>query len=285
MTTPNGRADDRLAAWTAATDRPTPSFRRGPTKRGGRLRPVLLVLVVIVLLGAAVGTFVVVGGRGRSGETASPADLTTGAIQALATAPGIEYRMSLGVDYGGGDRQGIDSTGTVDYTTGRFSGTADSGGGPFMLLFGGPRSGAVVIADGRFVKTEDGPWEQVEDVPTPFDRLLDRSAFSTALRLGLEGARFDPAIGSVPCQAAACRSVTMIVPPAGFAAVMRSLFGESATAIPADLTPIGVVLHIDAESGFLRHLEARGTAGTSVTVVTLDLARLDQPPSIVRPIP
>ena len=65
---------------------------------------------------------------------------------------------------------------------------------------------------------------------------------------------------------------------------MRSLLGEAGALTPGDLSPIPVVLHID-EDGFLRLLDARGAAGTTTTVVSLDITRLDPPPAIVRPIP
>ena len=62
------------------------------------------------------------------------------------------------------------------------------------------------------------------------------------------------------------------------------MFGDRASQMPPDLAPVPIDLYLDG-SGFPVQMETRITAGTTVTAVALQLARLAPPPVIAPPIP
>ena len=232
-----------------------------------------------------------VGACGFGGSEASPAQdpktLAVSAAQAIARAPGIRYSVSISTAFGNGnDRAGTDSDGVIDFETRRFSGTADAGpAGGFMLLFGGPTHGAVIIADGLFVQTDGGPWEAQPAAPsTMLDPFLDRAALSTAVATAFAASRIDPAVRTAPCGAETCRVVGLILPPAALLGLASYGLGDRVPELPPDLGPVAADLYLDG-SGFPVRLETRLTAGPAITTVTLQLARLDQAPAIARPIP
>jgi len=226
---------------------------------------------------------------GASGPEASrvqdPKALALSAAGAIGTAPGVAYSVSISTAFNdGGRRGGIESKGKIDFETGRFSGTADGGGG-FMLLFGGPSNGAVVIADGLFVKTEAGPWErQPPDQATRLAPFMDRAGLSKALATAFAASQIDPAIRAAPCGAETCQVVGLLVPPPALVGLASYAFGAGAMELPPDLGPVAVDLYLNG-SGFPVRMETRLTAGPAVTTVTLQLARLDPAPAIAPPIP
>jgi hypothetical protein len=241
----------------------------------------------------AVAVFVglLVGACGFGGSEASPAQdpqtLAVSAAQAIATAPGVGYSVSISTNFGGGGgRGGIASNGLIDFETRRFSGMADAGpAGGFMLLFGGPTRGAVIIADGLFVQTEGGPWEaQPPAQRTMLDPFLDQAGLSTAVATAFAVSRFDPAVRTAPCGAETCRVVGLVLPPAALLSLSAYGTGGNLQELPRDLGPVAVDLHING-SGFPVRMETRLTAGPAVTTVTLQLARLDPAPAIAPPIP
>jgi hypothetical protein len=209
------------------------------------------------------------------------------AAQAIGTAPGVSYSLSIASDFGdaGGGIGGIDSEGHIDFEGRRFSGTADGGAaGGTMLMFGGPTHGALIIANGSFVKTEAGPWERQPDQATMLDPFLDRAGLSRAIAAAFAVSRIDPEIRAAPCGAETCRVVGLVLPPAALAGLSTFAFGDRASELPPDLAATEVDLSLDS-SGFPVRMEARIKAGTTVTTVRLQLARLDPPPVIALPIP
>ena len=70
MTSPRDRADDRLAAWAAATDRPVPAFNRRRSRRRGMRVVILTAVTVLVLVGIAVGA--VLTGSPKTRTTSRP---------------------------------------------------------------------------------------------------------------------------------------------------------------------------------------------------------------------
>jgi hypothetical protein len=286
MTTPNSRADDRIAAWAAATGRPIPAFvRRRSRRRGGRVA-ILAAVTVLLLAGIVAGT-VLTGSSHRttSLETAPSADLALTAARAIATAPGVEYELDVQVTY---DSQttGIRSFGKIDFQHGRFSGTANDGHTRTgMLLFGGPTNGAVVKADGLFVQTEGDPWVAVPEASSQLDAFMQSAHLSDAFVAALDASSIDPEIRSAKCGVATCRLVTVDLPASALFALETALFGDSVSQPPTDLGPIVVELLIDPTTGFLASLETHARAGTTPIYITLELTRLDPAPAISPPIP
>jgi hypothetical protein len=244
---------------------------------------------------SAVATAVLVGllvgacgfGGPEASQSRDPRGLALAAAQAIATAPGVAYSLSISTNFGGGGgRGGTDSEGLIDFETRRFSGTADAGApGGFMLLFGGPTHGAVIIADRVFVKTEAGPWEaQPPAQSTMLDPFIDRAGLSRAVATAFAASRINPDVRAAPCGTETCRVVGLVLPPAALVGLSSYAFGDFAQELPPDLGPVAVDLYLDG-SGFPVRMETRLTAGSAVTTVTLRLARLDPAPAIAPPIP
>jgi hypothetical protein len=287
MTTPRNRAEDHLAAWATATDRPVPAFAgRSSRRRGAGRRLVLAAVAVLVLVGLVVGAVLTGGGTQKPTlESAPSAELAMSAARALATAPGVHYTLTIATT-DGGNSLGIRSSGDIDFVGGRFAGTADSGpDGQFMLLFGGPRSGALVKAGGLFVQTEGGPWVAVPNPNTQLDPFMDPDRLSNALVNVLEASLVDPEIRTAPCGTTTCRQVGVAVPAAALFALETALLGDGISPPPADLRPVVAQALIDPATGFLAGLETQTTAGTTTIHITLGLTRLDPAPVISPPIP
>lgn len=230
------------------------------------------------------------GACGFGGPAASEAEdsktLAISAAQAIAIAPGIGYTLSISTNFGdGGGRGGIASNGLIDFETRRFSGTADAGAaGGFMLLFGGPTRGAVIIADGLFVQTERGPWEaQPPARTTMLDPFLDRAGLSRVVATAFAASRIDPAVRTAPCGAEMCRVIGLVLPPAALVSLSAYATGGNFQELPRDLGPVAVDLYLDG-SGFPVRMQTRLTAGPAVTTVSLLLSRLDPAPAIAPPI-
>jgi hypothetical protein len=287
MTTPRNRADDRIAAWTAATDRPIPAFAgRSPRRRGTGRLVVLTTVAVFILVGLVVGA-VLTGGRVQKStlEMAPSADLAMSAARALATAPGVSYTLTIATT-DGGNSLGIRSSGDIDFEGGRFAGTADSGpDGPFMLLFGGPRSGALVKAGGLFVQTEGGPWVSVPNPNTQLDPFMDPVGMSNALANVLDVSFVDPEVRTAPCGTTTCRQVGVAVPAAALFALEKAFLGDSISPPPPDLQPVVAQALIDPSTGWLVGIETQTAAGTTTIHITLGLTRRDPAPAISPPIP
>jgi hypothetical protein len=212
----------------------------------------------------------------------SPSELAASALNAIAAAPGIRYTLATGVDFENFPQR-LDSSGEIDFERHRFSGIADGGGGS-MILFGGPSRGAVVVADGLFVRTEAGAWEHIADPKSPLDRLLDPKSLSAALAKWIASSKVDRTSRSAPCGDRRCQTVRISVPASALAQLLEYLFGQSASSLPDDLAPISVDLDVDA-SGFPVRMETVVTAGTTATTVSLQLTRLDPAPTISPPVP
>ena len=281
------RADELMESWLSATARPVPAF----TPRQFRRRPLgvaVIVLAAVALLTAA--GVVAIGGFLRPTQdlspaldAQSPAELAASSAGAIADAPGVRYVLTVAVDYGSGDESHLDSSGEIDFEEHRFSGIADGGGGS-MVLFGGPSSGAVVVADGLFVRTGAGSWEHIADPASPLDRLIDPDQISGAVARWIASSEVDPTIHGAPCEAQRCQVVRISVPPRALSELAGFVFGQDPTPMPSDLAPISADLYIDS-SGFPVGLETVVTAGETSTAVSLRLTRLDPAPTITPPIP
>lgn len=282
MNAPRPHANDRLDAWARATARPVPAFAPRP-KRMSWVRALSLVVVAAaILLGLIVGAFAL--GSPAELKTKDPASVAATAAEAIATAPGVSYSLSIAARYPDGTL-GIDSDGAIDFEGHRFSGSArNSPGSASMLFFGGPNSGALVIADGLFVRTEAGPWERQPDQATTLDAFLDRATLSRAAASAFAASEVDPAIRAAPCGATTCQVVGMTLPPAVLARLAFAIFGDRVSEMPPDLVPPHLDLSVDG-TGFPVLLETRVSAGTTTTAITLRLTRLDRAPSIAAPIP
>jgi hypothetical protein len=216
-------------------------------------------------------------------DPAPPAKVAASAAQALATTPGIHYTLKASVDYGNPVIGHLDSSGDIDFDHHRFSGIADGEGGP-MLLFGGPSSGAVIVADGLYVRSGADAWEHAADPKSPLDNLTDPAMLSDALARWVAASKVDPTIRTAPCGTQRCQIVRLAVPKAALAGLLAYVTGQETTTLPDDLAPMSVDLAIDA-SGFPVRMETKVTAGDTTTTVTLVLTRLDPAPTITAPMP
>ena len=186
---------------------------------------VLAVLGVVVLVIVLIGALVVGGFLDSPAPTRGPAELARLTPDALAEAPGLGYDLSIEVG-GGGALMGLDSSGLIDLQAGRFAGSADRGQAASMLLFGGPDSGSVVLADGLFVQAEDGPWEAVPPAnAAQLAAFLDPASIGTLARLAIEGAEIDPATRTTQCGSEACRVVGLTLPTQAIGLVVGQLIG------------------------------------------------------------
>jgi hypothetical protein len=281
-------ADELMDAWLSATLRPVPAFVPGAGHRSQPLRAAVIVLAAIVVV-AAFGA-IAIGGYLRPTQdqrqppnAQSPAELAASAARALATAPGVRYALTIAADFGD-DTMHLDSSGEIDFERRRFSGIADGGGGP-MLLFGGPSSGAAVVADGLYVRTGAGSWEHIVDSSSRLDRLTDRDGLSGAVARWMASSQIDPSIHGGSCAAQRCQVVRFAVPAAALSELQAFMVGQGATTpLPTDLAPISVDLYIDS-SGFPVQMETVVTAGATTTAVSLQLSRVDPAPAITPPIP
>lgn len=286
MTAPRNRADDLLETWVKATARTTPEFvgiaRRG--RRMGRtlvLVLALIVLVLVVLATLAIGAFVQ-----NQRDSIPSTQLADSAVRAIATAPGVQFTFTISTLDGDGNSSSTDASGLIDFSRGRFSGTADGGsGGAPMLLFGGPSRGAVIVADGLFVQTEGQPWVHVPDSNPQLDPFMDPVRLSRAFQGVLDSSAIDPAIRFTPCGAESCRVITLSAPPQALFDAETLLFGSSGQTPPADFGSTTIELLIDPSSGFPARMDTTLKAGSTTTQVSLELARLDPVPSISPPIP
>jgi hypothetical protein len=290
--------------WLEATARPVPQYAPPVTRRRQPLRAVGVVALAGIVVIAGLGA-VVVGGFLKPTQDArqlpaaqspsevpsqspadlanqSPAELAATATRAIASAPGVRYTLAVAVDFGN-ETQHLDSSGEIDLQRHRFSGIADGGGGT-MVLFGGPSSGAVVIADGLFVRTGAGAWEHIADPSSPLDRLTDPDGLSGAIAHWIAASRVDPTSRSAPCGAQRCQIVRLAVPAPALSGLLEYVFGSGATSLPNDIAPISVDLDVDA-SGFPGRMETKVTAGTTTTTISLQVTRLDPAPTITPPIP
>ena len=276
------RADDRLETWRRATALPVPSFT--PPRPRHRPRAAVLIAIGAILVATLVAGLVVGGYLARPRGPFPPGQIPATVARAIAAAPGIEYTLAI-TSRQGAVALGLHSTGRIDFQHGRFSGTADRGAGQFMLLFGGPQSGAAVVADGLFIQTEGGPWERIPDPKSPLDLLVDPVRLSTTVEHWLTASRIDPAVRTAPCGTETCQVVMVTVSPQALFDLAGDLMDRVDHGTPPpDLGPIDVDLTIDP-SGFPVRMETHVTAGPTTTDVTLDLVRMDPAPSIGPPIP
>jgi type II secretory pathway pseudopilin PulG len=282
------RADELVDAWLSATARPVPAFVPRGSHRGHPPRTAVIVLAAILIV-AAFGA-ILIGGylrptqdQRQAQDAQSPAELAASAARALATAPGVRYALTIAVHFRDGSLH-LDSSGEIDFERHRFSGIADGGGGP-MLYFGGPSSGAVVVADGLYVRTGAGSWAHIADPSSPLDRLIDRDGVSGAVARWIASSQIDPTIHGGLCAAQRCQVVRLAVPPVALSELQSFMFGQGAwSPLPTDLAPISVDLYIDS-SGFPVQMETAVTAGDTTTAVSLQLSRVDPAPTITQPIP
>jgi hypothetical protein len=280
MSAPSTRADGLLEAWTKATDRPVPAFIGGRRRR--RPSRTALIFIVIGLVAALLGALAV-GSYLRRSDQDPPDRLAAAAVQAIATAPGIRYSLTIAKD---ADHPGIESSGVIDFEHRRFSGTADGGAdGSPMLFFGGPSSGGVIVADGLFVQTEGAPWVHMPETNPQLDWVMDRLELSNALKAVFDASVIDPAISFAPCRAEMCRVFACTAPAAALFDAEALLLGSGGQSRPSDLGPTKVELLIDPSSGFPVRMDTTIKAGPTTTVVGLELTRLDPAPAISPPVP
>lgn len=278
------RVGELIGAWVRATDRHAPTFTARSHQRGPTLRTVVLVgLALILIVGIVVGTLAVGGFFSRAAVIRPPAEVVRLTSDAIATAPGVSYRLSIETDQPDGIL-GIDSSGQIDLRSHHFKGDAGSGPGPVMLLFGGPRSGSAVMADDLFIKTEDGPFEAVPiENAAQLRPFLDPATLSRAFASTIDGAHIDPVVRTTPCGASTCQIIGLEIPARATSDLTALMLGGAGQPSPSDLQPIEAELWVDPQTGFPAHLAARIVAGTTTTRVVLDLERLDPPPTIVAP--
>ena len=179
---------------------------------------------------------------------------------------------------------GIDSDGAIDFERHRFSGSArNSPGSASMLFFGGPNSGALIIADGLFVRTETGPWERQPDQATPLDPFLDRPHCRRPSR------RHSPHRRSIR-RSASPRAERRRARSSASRFLRLSSRGSrlrySAIGVRTASRPCSPAYGpLRRWTGFPVLLETRVSAGTTATAITLRLTRLDPAPAIAPPIP
>ncbi len=292
MNTPRGRSDELVNAWTRATARATPGFIPNVRHRR-RTSAGLLAVVFAIVVAGLVGALAVGGYLHMPKDRHLPTDpvgLASTAVQSIASTPGVRYAVTITTANPGGTL-GLDALGEIDLQRGRFSGTADAGGAPFMLLFGGPTNGSVVITDEVFVKTEAGPWERqpaasASPASAPLKRLIDPLGVAQAIRRMLDASVVDPTVRLARCGKTTCQVVRFMPSRQAIVGLGSYVFGEwGLSQLPDDLQPIVVDLFVDPSSGFPVRMETRLLAGDTTTIVALDLTRLDHAPSITPPIP
>lgn len=285
MSAPNDRADRLLDTWTTATARPTPAFVMHPQRRRLPIQVAMIALAIVLIMGAIVGALAVGGYFQRSVDREPPAQLAASAVQAIASAPGVRYTLTIAVDFGNGYGTGtLDTTGVIDFQQHRFSGTANGGGAP-MLLFGGPANGAVTVAGQTFVQVEGHPWERVAAMSPHLEGLMDPVRLSNALQFVFGSSEIDQAVRFAPCGTKQCRVIALSAPGQILFDAQAVLFGAAGQSPPPDLGPTEVELLIDPTSGFPVQMDTSITAGPTTTVVSLQLARLEPVPPISAPLP
>jgi hypothetical protein len=294
MSGPKTRADELLENWLSATALPVPSFTpRASRRRRPQIVAVLVLAAAVVV--TALGAMAVGGSLLRPAQDVrpspaqpspqghqSPTELAASAVTAITTAPGVHYALTVVVT-SGNQTSSLDSSGDIDLTGHRFSGLADGGGGS-MLLFGGPSSGAAIVADGLYVRTGAGSWERIADPSSPLDRLIDPVGLSGALTRWMTSSQIDPTVRGAPCGTDRCQIVRLSVPAAALSELEGYVVGPNAAQLPPDLAPVSVDLYIDP-SGFPVRMETTVAAGETTTAVTLQLSRLDPASTITPPIP
>ena len=283
--TPNG-VGGSTEATSRAADPPASPITPGPPKhRSWKWVVALAGLGLVLLVGIVVGTLTLGGFFNPSDVGRSSADIVRMAPDAVATAPGVRYQLSIEAQAVGGI-QGFDVSGLIDLRAGRFAGDADSGRGAVMLLFGGPRAGSLVLADGLFIHTEDGPWEAVPiENAAELRPFVDPATLARAMSRAIDLARLDPVVRTIPCAIGMCQVVGLQLPATILGDLTALLLGGDGQPPPKNMQPIVAELWLDSETGFPAHLEARVVAGTTTTRVVLDLERLDPPPLIDAPVP
>lgn len=278
------RADELLDSWRRATDRPTPAFtpRAGRPRRAGWAAAVLVLIVVGLLV---VGTIIVIGALSRPRPTTLPAaDIVAMAPTAISSAPGARFSLSIAAAPPEG--VGLVVDGHVDLEKRRFSGTAHGvAPGQGMLLFGGPANGAAVIADGVFVRTEDGAFERQADetAAQPLERVIDGQILAGAIREFLDGSMIDPSTELVDCPGTTCQVVRFNASPKAVFGLFERILGQDMGDPPADLDVTRVQATVDQATGFPVLVESTVQAGETTISITARLERLEPAPSITEP--
>ena len=285
MSIPRTRSDELLEHWAAATSRPTPDFLGVSARRRGPAKVVIAAAVLVALILAALATLAVGALLQKPKPDVPSAELAHSAAAAIATAPGVGFTLKIATRSPDGT-SATNASGTIDFEDRLFSGTADGGdAGAPMSLFGGPASGAVVVADGLFVQTEGGAWVHVPELDQHLAAFVDRDKLSRAFGDILDASTIDPAIRFKPCGAESCRLITISAPPEAIYSAGTGVLGSGVQTPPDDFGRTTVELLIDPSSGFPVRLDTALTAGPTTTEVSLELERLDPAPTISPPIP
>jgi len=283
MSTPTNRTDDLLDRWMAATARPTPDFLGVLARRRRPARALVLVVAAFALMLVTLATLTVGALLQKQKADVPSAELADSAASAIAAAPGVRFTLTMASRFPDGTST-MDTSGTIDFEDRRFSGTADGGGGGApMILFGGPSSGAVIVADGLFVQTEGGPWVHVPDVDPHLAAFMDQDKLSRAFHDILDSSTIDPAIRFKQCGTESCRVITLAAPPKALYDAGTEVLGSDIQTPPDDFGPTTVELLIDPLSGFPVRMDTTLNAGSTATDVSLELERLDPAPSIAPP--
>ena len=285
MNSPETRADELLKTWAKATARPIPEFAGGSRSRRRIGRTFALVLVLVVLVLVVLGTVAIGAVLQNSRENVPSTQLADSAVRAIATAPGVQFKLAIATRFDAQNSAATNAAGVIDFSTGRFSGTADGGAaGAPMFLFGGPTRGGVIVADGLFVQTEGQPWVHVPGSNPQLEAFMDPSRLSRAFQAVLDASAIDPAIRFAPCGARSCRTITVSAPPQAIFDAETLILGSSGQTPPADFGSTTIELLIDPATGFPVRMNTTLEAGSTTTDVSLELARLDPVPSISPPV-
>jgi outer membrane lipoprotein-sorting protein len=286
MSAPRTRADDLLETWAKATARPTPDFAGSSSVGRYRGRPLALVLVLVVLVLVVLATLAIGAFTQNQRDSLPSTQLADSAARAIATASRVQFKLTISTEDGAGNSSDTNVVGAIDFSRGRFSGTADGGsGGAPMLLFGGPSRGSVIFADGLFVQTEGQSWVHVPGSNPQLDAFMDPIRLSRAFQGILGSSAIDPGIRFTPCGTVTCRVITLSASPQALFDAETLMFGSSGQTPPADFGSTTIKLLIDPSSGFPVRMDTTLKAGSTTTQVSLELARLDSAPSISPPVP
>ena len=255
---------------TAMTSAPPPGSRRRPSLLSRRLCSIGLV--------AACNAG---GGPGFTGRTGS-ASLVSGALNAIATAPGVRYAL---IDRG---RQAKAASSR------RATSTSSRAGSPARPMVERPAV-RCSCSVGRRTARSSSPTAcssrprvgrgSASPMDTQFFHpLMDRTGLSKALAAAFGASAIDPVVRSAPCGAESCRVVGLVVPRPALAGLIDVRLRGSCPELPPDLAPVALDLHLDP-SGFPVRMETRISAGPTVTAVSLQAGASRPAAGIVPPIP
>lgn len=267
-------ADEIVARWARATDRPTPMFRAP----GERRRSVSLSLAALVATVLVVGTVAAVTFQPRladknGGRTAEQA------LDSLREIAGARFRLHLEWAYPGAVTQTLEADGAIDPKSGEVMATGrGTGSDPSMPMFGGPESGAIVLTDGRlFVKDGTDAWHEVPLEPADprvasLQGLVDFDRVASAARKAIEqSARLGAS--AVACGQAACTRHEFELAPSVMTELCEEIVRVDCYEPPMDMGPTKAAILVD-DAGRVAGIEGSFVAGDTTISLRLDLVPL-----------